>query len=331
MTRLFVVGALVAACYSPQPQAGSPCDVGHPCPSPLVCSPATATCEKTAVDVDAKVYLDAPVDVAVVPDAPMGPANDLPSNPLVLTGGGTFTEDLTYANDDAGPTLVGNGCGSPGGKDVFFEVDLAASEIWYFDTFGSNFPTVIRSYPGACAGGPAPQGASCDTASCGTTHSQLALSLGTGKSCIVVDQNGASANSSLTFHVEHAGRNGTRLSATTATVSSTTCGFTNKTMGTCGGAGLDRMYYTVSCPATTKMLTASTCDAATAYDSVLYVLGPSSTELACNDNDAACTATTTGASTLTAVGLTGAHLFQLIVDGAATGGCGTYNLTTTLQ
>lgn len=34
----------VAACYSPSVQDGSPCDDGHPCPSPLICDEATHTC-----------------------------------------------------------------------------------------------------------------------------------------------------------------------------------------------------------------------------------------------------------------------------------------------
>ncbi len=282
--------------------------------------------------VDAHVS-DAPVDAHVVQqDAPAAPPNDLPSNPTAITDAGTFMEDLTYANDDAGPTINGNGCGASGGKDVFFEITLTTSEVWYFDTFGSNFPTVIRTYPGACQGGAAPNGAVCSTNACGTTKSQLATLLPSGPNCIVIDQNGMTANSSLVLHVERGGRSGTRLATGTATASGTTCGFTNKSMGTCGGVGFDRMYYTTSCPGTTTMLNATTCDAATTYDSVLYVLGPSSTELACNDNDGVCTATTTGASTLTGVGLSGAHLFELIVDssGGATA-CGPYNLITTLQ
>jgi hypothetical protein len=331
--RLFAVGIVVAACYSPQPQPGSPCSAGNPCPDPLVCSSLTMTCIKPGtIEPDAATPIDAPAD-AFVPaiDAPAGPSNDLPTNPTVLTGAATITEDLTYAQDDQGPTPNGNGCGVAGGKDVFFEVDLTGADIWYFDTFGSNFPTVIRAYAGPCTGGPAPQGATCNITACNLQHSQLALSLGAGKSCIVVDQNGASANSSLHFHVEHAGRSGTRLGAGTATTTGTTCGFTNKSTGTCGGDGFDRMYFTLGCPTTTTMLTASTCDVGTTYDSVLYVLGPTSTELGCNDNDAACVATTSGGSTVTGIGLSGGHLFQLVVDGAVTAGCGTYSLTTTLQ
>lgn len=54
-----VIGVLVAGCYSPQPPAGTPCPDGI-CPSPLVCSPATQTCEAAAAD----AAIDTP-DVAV--------------------------------------------------------------------------------------------------------------------------------------------------------------------------------------------------------------------------------------------------------------------------
>ncbi|MGE5185992.1 MAG: LamG domain-containing protein [Acidobacteriota bacterium] len=57
--------ATLAACYAPTPPAGSPCDPGA-CPSGLVCSPATHTCEVTAV------APDAPADTASAADAPAG-------------------------------------------------------------------------------------------------------------------------------------------------------------------------------------------------------------------------------------------------------------------
>lgn len=66
----WVALVLLAGCYSPAPPAGAPCGTNASCPAPLVCSPATATCEQTAVPVDAG--LDAPADVAVD-----GPPSDL--------------------------------------------------------------------------------------------------------------------------------------------------------------------------------------------------------------------------------------------------------------
>jgi len=62
---------LLAGCYSPAAPAGSPCGTSDSCPAPLVCSPATHTCEHTAVPADARDD-DAPADVAID-----GPPTDL--------------------------------------------------------------------------------------------------------------------------------------------------------------------------------------------------------------------------------------------------------------
>src|SRR5688500_11429049 len=41
--------ALAPACFAPQPLAGGPCSSRAECPMPLVCSPATGTCERDSV------------------------------------------------------------------------------------------------------------------------------------------------------------------------------------------------------------------------------------------------------------------------------------------
>lgn len=81
MVMKFGLAAVVlAACYSPSPPAGAPCANGV-CPDPLVCSPATNTCEASAATADGQVVdgpvIDAPVDAAIdanlidaPPDAP---------------------------------------------------------------------------------------------------------------------------------------------------------------------------------------------------------------------------------------------------------------------
>ena len=67
--RGVVVAALLAGCYSPQPHAGAPCPDGY-CPTGLVCSPATMTCETSATPIsDAPIMIDAAVDAFVPIDA----------------------------------------------------------------------------------------------------------------------------------------------------------------------------------------------------------------------------------------------------------------------
>jgi hypothetical protein len=56
-----LLAVVSAGCFSPSPQAGAPCANGQ-CPSPLVCSPASGTCEREAIDA---AMIDAPTDAAV--------------------------------------------------------------------------------------------------------------------------------------------------------------------------------------------------------------------------------------------------------------------------
>ncbi len=44
-----LAASLLVGCYSPSPQPGAPCADGR-CPAGLVCSPATNTCERSAID-----------------------------------------------------------------------------------------------------------------------------------------------------------------------------------------------------------------------------------------------------------------------------------------
>src|SRR3954466_14698803 len=59
---------VLAGCYAPQPHAGAPCPDGA-CPTGLVCSPATMTCETTAID--ARGPVDAPLEDAPIDGRPI--------------------------------------------------------------------------------------------------------------------------------------------------------------------------------------------------------------------------------------------------------------------
>ncbi|HTL36120.1 MAG TPA: hypothetical protein VL326_23475, partial [Kofleriaceae bacterium] len=65
--RGVVVVGMLAGCYSPQPHAGAPCPDGVSCPTGLVCSPATLTCETSAMPKpDSGMPADADVDAQIV-------------------------------------------------------------------------------------------------------------------------------------------------------------------------------------------------------------------------------------------------------------------------
>ena len=112
------------------------------------------------------------------------PGNDLPAGAIDISAGGTFSVDLSAAHDDN--WTAGTACGAQGGRDVFYQFTLAAADVVYFDTFGADFDTVVRVFPGACTAPGAVTACSNDT--CATTKSQAALSLAAGTYCLVVDQ-----------------------------------------------------------------------------------------------------------------------------------------------
>ncbi|HUJ63728.1 MAG TPA: hypothetical protein VLX92_34750 [Kofleriaceae bacterium] len=329
--------AILASCYTPRLEAGSPCSETTPCPPPLVCAGSPGMCV-TGLPPDAGLADTMPPDDSAL-DASLAPGNDLPAGATPITGSMTITEDVTYAHDDASGPTSGNGtmfCDDHGGgRDVYFTITIPADEVWYLDTFGSTYDTLIRVYNGPCATGPAPTGAICHDNECSTTQTQWLDTVQSGDNCVVVDEdtNGSPSTSPamLVLHVERGNRNGTRL-ASGASIATTgdTCHSSSVSTGSCGGAGAkDDAYYATSCPSTVKTLDATTCDAATAFDTVLYARRDG-TELACNNDDTACS-TAVGASTISGVKLGGPHLFWLIVDGGSATACGAYTLTTTLQ
>jgi hypothetical protein len=70
------LGVILAGCYAPQPHAGAPCPDGV-CPTGLVCSPATMTCETHAIDAgsrDTSSDIDAMADARTDAPPPNPPA-----------------------------------------------------------------------------------------------------------------------------------------------------------------------------------------------------------------------------------------------------------------
>ena len=337
---------LVAACYAPKLQAGSPCDQG-PCPAGLVCSPASLTCELVAIDAatvhdtlrdgctpKAEICGNGIDEDCDGNDAPC-PANDAPSGAIDVSAGGTFTANLTYANDDAAQI----GCGGAGGRDVFYEITLAKAEVIYLDTFGSDFATDVRVYAGkdclSLAGMP-----NCNHDQCGGKQSQVALQLPGGTTCIVVDQDADETHGALTLNVKRGGRTGNPLAGGTTTYTGDTCSGTNQNTPpqNCvtgdSNTSSDISYFYTVCPSQTRTLDASTCADATQthFDTIMYVRPVGTPSLACNDDGATCTARTerpgqADGSILTNVVATGPNLFFLTVDGYG-GACGGYQLVT---
>ncbi len=274
------------------------------------------------------------------------PANDLPAGAINISGGGTFTADVTYAHDDAA-----GGCSGTGGRDVFYTFTLTAAQVVYFDTFGSSFDTVLRVKSGACTAAAAAEVVCKDNNGCGgaapqAQASQLATSLAAGTYCLVVDQySSASTSGALTLSYVAGGRTGVEAPAGTSTQTGNTCNGTATSTGGCGfgDTAKDDAYYFTVCPGESRAISAATCGATTNFDSVIYLrkgsaLGTS--DVACNDDSASTTCTNTAtcgsAETNRASSLSGTAagpgLYWLVVDGygSACSNCGNYSLALTL-
>jgi hypothetical protein len=171
--RWLVVAVVCAGCYAPHPQAGSPCMTGV-CPEGLVCSPATATCEVTAVPVphdaapDGTPVVDGRLGDAAPPLPDATPVDAAPTVPVLvqqitahIDTGATVSAALPNPTQ-AGDVLMmigGNPQGgliSVTGGGVASWTRLARStanvniEIWIGVTAGSS-DSVVIALPGANA------------------------------------------------------------------------------------------------------------------------------------------------------------------------------------
>lgn len=335
---------LLGGCYAPHLSTGSPCVDDNGCPAPLVCSPATMTCEhdrsSPVVDAplaDTQVLIDGctpgkevcgdGVDQDCNGSDLACAVNDVAAGAIDITAGGTFTGDALLARDD----VNASGCGATGGRDLFFKVTLTKPEVYYFDTFGSSFDTVVRVYTKPCSQVGAGAGAAaCGNDDCGGTQTQLAVPLPTGSSCVVVDQADAAQTGDMTLHVMKGGRSGLIIAKGQQTTSGDTTGGTNVTdpIDMCdapGSGGRDVAYFFTVCPNTSMLLDADICPPPS-WDPVLYTTRvDNNTQLACRDDD--CNA----GPHMTNVSISNGKLFILYVDGFSSSDFGTFTMHSNIR
>jgi hypothetical protein len=215
------------------------------------------------------------------------PPNDFASGAIDISAGGTFTADLTAAHDDNWAASTGTfSCGDMGGRDVFYQFTLGAEEVVYWDTFASNFDSVVRVFAGACTGISATY--ACTDDQCSTTRSQGAINLQAGTYCLVVDQYSSSTTAgAMTLKFVRGARNGLPIAAASGSVTGTTVGKSNQSVASCESQTNqpDQAYYFLSCPSRTYTIGANTCTG-TAFDSVIYMRSGRAitADVACSDD-----------------------------------------------
>ena len=345
---------VASACYSPTLRSGSPCEDDRGCPTPLVCfagtcqSPGeigTSAPDASPVDSAADAAIDgAPADAIAdaAPDCGGQPCepNDQLAGAIDVTGGGTFTADLLRAHDD----LANNGCNLDGGAEVFYQVELAAPEVYYFDTFTTTFDTSLRVFPGVpCLQVTSALEPACDDDECSSDQSQLAVALPIGQSCVAVDKNynlGHQADQGVfQLHVVAGKRTGIALPRGVHMLTGDTCtgaSTSEPPTAACSGPqhAKDLAYFFTACPATPATVDASTCDDVTMthFDTELYAEAVDGTSLGCVDDTPSCPARPDrqdgqpDGSKLT-VTTTATGLHWLVIDGFR-GACGGYQLDT---
>ncbi|HEY6036841.1 MAG TPA: hypothetical protein VIV58_21330, partial [Kofleriaceae bacterium] len=150
-------------CYAPDPATGARCAAGGTCPEGLVCSPASQTCERTAVDAHVDAIRDAAVTAHDAPDAPIDAAT---TATLIQTATSYASPSTSLAvvlpNAPAAGHVLVLIAGNPhaplasvtGGGATWTRVALSPTynnvEIWLGVTDGSS-STVTATDPGSTA------------------------------------------------------------------------------------------------------------------------------------------------------------------------------------
>jgi len=251
------------------------------------------------------------------------PVNDLCANSLVLTNG-TTTGDTTFATDDPGEACYGADV-----RGVWYVFRLAQTETVYIDSFGTAWDTVI-TLKTSCAG----PNVICDPVlnddACGTNQTQFAAILPAGMYFVLVSGYFASSHGPFTLEFQHSPCPGVQpLPA--SPVAGSTVGHGGDTVGSCApSTSPDVPYVFTICPGDIDF-SFTTCNAGSAYDTVLYLKEGGGgtcggTEIDCDDDMLGACAAGPLFSEVSAT-LTDAGLYFIVVDGFGAGSQGNYVLT----
>ena len=263
------------------------------------------------------------------------PANDTCAGaqviPFVTTtagGGGTvITGTLAGAADD-----YTGGCGDVGGRDVIYQLTTTNAQDLFITTIGSATDTVVYLRSGSAAGCATGSNIDCQSSYRGTFDPNIVMirdNVPAGTYYIIVDGQTAAAAGTFRLEVNWTANDveGDRCGqpyewdpGTTEKCSATnTYGNEYASVG-CSGTDRDHVYYYVVPAGASGDYLFQTCNAATLYDSVLYLRSACqnnaiAAQVSCNDDlGALCSAGNRSAiSSLT--GRLSPGIYYLFVDG----------------
>ena len=247
--------------------------------------------------------------------------------------------DLGTTPRTTGGTTTGAGnhvwsCRLAPGPDVWYTFDLAERMLVYLDLLdGQSWNAVLDVRQGSCS---AILSLACEDDACGTVRPRYLGWLDPGTYHVLVDGRGTAASGMFTLRYQALRAtdaclaDALPLTADGRTTGATTGGVNHVASSCATSLGSpDDMYYFAGCPGAD--FTASTCDAATDFDTALSLWRRGcNTMIACNDDGPTICREGVGvdASTLSYTLPTEGQIYPLPVDGARwTMSSGSYGLT----
>jgi hypothetical protein len=203
----------------------------------------------------------------------------------------------------------GSGCGGHGAPEMAYVLTAPADGFYVFDTFGSNYDTVLHVLDGECGG---PVLACNDDDDQQPPDSQVSVSLTAGQVVTVVADGFGLAGGNFTLTgALFAGTcpNGDLGSTVPQTFTGSTATVDNTFFGTCGGNTANDEAFTFTAPAAGVYQIDTE---GSAYDTLLYVLDGdcSGPQIGCNDDTAGMSHSRIN------VNLANGQTIVIVVDGA---------------
>ncbi len=262
---------------------------------------------------------------AAIEQPPAPPPNDTCSTAVRLPASDS---PLTRTGTTLGAGNYSAGCAGAAGPDVWYTFTLPDSALVYLDTLdGESWNSVLDVRSGWCA---ATRSLACAAGACGTGRSQWVGRLDAGMYYVLVDGRTIADAGDFVLRIQ-AIAGGCAAAAAPIAADGTYTGDTrtgsNHAAPGCVSRIMfapDDVYYFALCPGRTPA--ATTCDNATAFDTVLAIYAAACDAgapfVVCNDNmpSGACTAAIGGRASEVVLSGADPGLYLLVVDGFALSG-----------